>query len=639
MISPRNGLKAAAGVLLCLLFSTVPGVGPGPRPALASDPPKKILSAKIHLRVQWNDEENRHSGQLQISVQGKLRLNPAFSSSEQGPFKEGTEEVSMKGAMLPYIADGMRGSFQFQETKETNDCVETYNQSGSFPVDPYPGPGNLMLHYMGGIADQIAEYKAMAPAGAFDALIDRYVFAVTLPPQEVTGLRVCSDKQETISKEILGGNKIQVHFPFNDDGSMRGHRTWSSDFSHPSAHVSVADLPDVFRAKQFSPARDASGDITYDLRWEIKAPNLARILLLSEPSPGKTVWRDITDTEAEIIVGKRIRLKGAVLPKGKVKEPVGDWSLEGDSEGEEDPYFKKYDADIHHGRVIPLDPKDLKQQHQISLFWSGGERGTVTFSTQVDGETLEAAADLKVRRPRFDVTVEAKQTASIGKAYPGAELNRDCMGSGAHGAATSHACWLQYDGIRFVAENLDRGDINGKTQWVQILLHSNHCENFDDRLCSLFKLKTESLDHCYPYQRGPEAKDLPGVPLGDRKERPMVKEHEWDDGTTTEGVLRSTTILHDCRMVLMFRPEGKKADTEWVPIKEILWQWKARAVFDPWRPDSWFVESAVAPEHPEAEDTQRFPEWEFNSADNNSYSWENACKVRGMPSVKRRGQW
>ena len=46
-------------------------------------------------RVQWNDEESRHSGQLQIQVHGKLRLNPAFSSSEQGPFNEGTDFFEM----------------------------------------------------------------------------------------------------------------------------------------------------------------------------------------------------------------------------------------------------------------------------------------------------------------------------------------------------------------------------------------------------------------------------------------------------------------------------------------------------------------------------------------------------------------
>lgn len=588
---------------------------------MASDPPKQVLSAKIHLRVRWNDEESRHSGQLQIKVHGKLRLNPAFSSSEQGPFKEGAGEVSMKGAMLPYVADAMRGSFQFQETKETNDCVETYHQSGSFPVDPYPGPGNLMLHYMGGIADQVAEYKNLAPGGAFDALIDRYLFAVTLPPQEVTGRRVCSDKEETISKEILGGDKIQIHFPFNHDGCMRGHRTWSSDFSHPGAHVSVADLPDVFRAKPFSPPKDASGDITYDLSWEIKAPSLARILLLSEPSPGKTVWRDITDTEAEIIVGKRIRLKGAVLPKGTVKEPVGDWSLEGDAESEEDPYFKKFDANIHQGRVIPLDPKDLQQQHEITLFWSGGERGSVTFSTQVDGETQEANADLRILRPDLHVTVTAQQGATPGPAFTGAPLDSgDCMGGGAHDAAGAHAWWLQHDGIEFQAENRSQGTVDGRLQWVQMLLDSDLFQEFDDGYEHHQFLVGKALDRCYPYQRGPRAVDQPGAPLGEGEDEPMTEEHLWENGETTEGSLIYCKNVHDCRMVLMFRPNGKKRNTQWVPIKEIFWKWEAEAQYKTAFGLNWVVKSDVVPESPRAEDTDRFPEWERNSADkHNSY--------------------
>ena len=32
-------------------------------------------------------------------------------------------------------------------------------------------------------------------------------------------------------------------------------------------------------------------------------------------------------------------------------------------------------------------------------------------------------------------------------------------------------------------------------------------------------------------------------------------------------------------MVLMFRPKGKKGETEWVPLKEILWAWHASASY------------------------------------------------------------
>ena len=291
----------------------------------------------------------------------------------------------------------------------------------------------------------------------------------------------------------------------------------------------------------------------------------------------------------------------------------------------EDPYFKEFDADIHHGRVIPLDPKDLQQQHEITLFWSGGERGNVTFSTQVDGETQEANADLRILRPDLHVKVTAQQGATPGPAFTGARLNpRDCMGGGAHDAVGAHAWWLQHDGIDFKAENRSQGTVDGRLQGVQLLLNSDLVQNFNDGSRSYRSrqfLVGKALDRCYPYQRGPRAVDQPGAPLGDAEDEPMTEEHYWEDGTTTRGTLKYCKIVHDCRMVLMFRPNGKKRNTQWVPMQEIFWKWEAEAEYTRVFGLGWKVAaSKVVPETPRAEDTDRFPEWERNSADkHNSY--------------------
>jgi hypothetical protein len=584
---------------------------------MGAEPPKQVLSAKINLKVKWDkrdDAGNRRHGQMQIKIQGMLKLNQQFSSLAQG----------LPAVMVPYKVSAMSGNYVYEDTKEVanrNHCgnPETkHKDSGGFTIKPYPDPGNLMLHYLGNMSKQLAPVKNMAPAGAFDTLIDRYLFAVTIPQKEVRGIfrpdaKPCVEKDST---RMILGDKIQIHFKFNEDGTMSGQRSWSSD-NNPSADISVSNLPAVFNAKPFSPPKASPGDVSYDLRWEIKEPCLARILLETKLPSGKKPWKDITDSEAEITVGKKLRFKGVVLPEGKVKKPIGDWTLEGDGGGRHKPYFKQFDANIQYGRVIELDPdKDLKQKNMITLFWSGGKQGAVRFSTEACGETLSAETKLKVIKPNYKVDVTAQQGSTIGPAYTGGALNSDCMGAGAHGAVKAYKWWLQYDGIRFNAENKDKGKTDGEEQWVQILNRHDLWVKFDDDYKN-HQYVTEALDACYPYQRGPEAMDRPGVPLGEKENESMTEEHRWvdDEGNivkTTNGTLMYTKAIQDCRMVLMFRPEGKKGETQWVPIKEILWTWTASAGYS--QSSNWqLYESSVSPGKPKAEDTDTFPEWEKNS--------------------------
>jgi len=596
--------------------------------AIGAEPPKQILSAKISLKVKWDKRGgpgNRRRGKMQIRIQGLLKLNKQFSSLEQG----------LPAVMVPYKVTTMNGNYNFEETREEanrSHCANPaarYKGSGVFTIKPYPGPGNLMLHYMGNMSKELAPLKKMAPAGAFDALIDRYLFAVTIPQEEVKGISLPNAKpcvQKDTSQRILG-DRIEIHFKFNENGTMSGHRSWSSD-SGLSANVSVSNLPAVFNAKPFSPAKSSPGDVSYDLEWEIKEPSLARILMEIKLPTGNKTWKDITDDETEITVGKRLRFKGAVLPEGKVKKPIGDWTLEGDGGGKHKPFFKKFDANIHHGRVIELDPeKDLKKKNMITLFWSGGKQGHVRFSTNATGEALTAEARLKILKPDYKVDVIAQQESTIGPAFTGGALNKDCMGSGAQGAVQKRKWWLQHDGIEFKAENMDKGKIDGQEQWVQILRKHDLWQKFDDNYPEPKKpyhqYLTDALDACYPYQRGSMAGDNPAIPLADKEGETITEKHTWVDEKgkvvkITDGKLMFTEGKHDCRMVLMFKPEGKKGETEWVPIKEIFWIWNASAEYSDvykWQ----LIKSLVLPGSPKAKDTDTFPEWEKNAADPNSY--------------------
>ena len=144
----------------------------------------------------------------------------------------------------------------------------------------------------------------MAPAGAFDTLIDRYLFSVTIPKQEVKGIVRPDGKpcEEIDSTGMILGDKIQIHFKFNEDGTMSGHRSWSSDILHGAA-VSVSNLPAVFNAKSFSPPKVSPGIISYDFSWEIKEPCLARILLEVKLPAGKKAWKDMKKNIGALIGG------------------------------------------------------------------------------------------------------------------------------------------------------------------------------------------------------------------------------------------------------------------------------------------------------------------------------------------------
>ena len=124
-----------------------------PLHAIGAELPKEVLSAKINLKVKWDkrdDAGNRLHGQMQIRIQGMLKLNQQFSSLEQG----------LPAVMLPYKVSAMSGNYTYENTKEVADrhCAnpETrYKGSGVFTIEPYPGPGNLMLHYMGNMSKPV----------------------------------------------------------------------------------------------------------------------------------------------------------------------------------------------------------------------------------------------------------------------------------------------------------------------------------------------------------------------------------------------------------------------------------------------------------------------------------------------------
>jgi hypothetical protein len=331
-------------------------------------------------------------------------------------------------------------------------------------------------------------------------------------------------------------------------------------------------------------------------------------------------WVDITDETVQVVVGEKMKLRGIVMPEDKDPKE-GIWTIEGGgnaSNGADKNYIKRYDADLRKGEVIHL--QDLNTQ-ELEFYWVDGGTGKVKYITRPDGQEVSAEANFEIRKPNYQVTVEASNETKTQNPERGGELSPDeCWGEGAPGAAELNDLWLQYKGIFFEAENLDQGEISGEEQWVQIIEKQSYRRTYENSLIITEEI-TEALDQCYPTQSGPRAKDAPGIPLQKKGKNIIVK--------STNGITKLvyTGKIQKNRMYLMFKPDGD--GSEWVPIKVVNWEWTGNAEYqsdkkgvkdDIWN-NGWRTRDCkIDPLEPKAEDTAEYPEWYKNSGDGSKYA-------------------
>lgn len=624
------------GHVLLLCLSAMIILCSSPR-ASAAKSPEKLLSAKIKLDIDWNYEGGAlghgEHGQLRINIHGKLALNKQFSSVEQG----------LPAVMLPYKTSSMRGRFIYKNTiKESEECYKKFDTSGGFNIKAYPGPGNLMLHYMGGMSEQLSQVRHMAPDGAFDTLIDRYMFGVTIPAKEVKGQKVCRGKTEQISREVLG-NKIEMHFKFNDDGSMSGSRTWSSKAYPLISSVSVSNLPEVFKAKPYSPARETSGEVNYKLSWEVKEPQGVQIFRL-DPNDPHDPGEDITDQEQEIYVGEKIKLEALVYPEPKGQsESMGEWTIPGK-------VLKDWEA-THAGSTKTEIPGEDYRKQEIEFFWFDAEEKGVEQKIVFKPNNREATGKttFRVKRPDYSLYcyhpehgVPPGSLASMGGLAEGAgalnyfhrgpmqiglpleeakccvsytreekEYSRDCQrmkarleemvsnGDPESGGWTQtlyeeqlreykQKCQysgIQYQGIIFISRPFSGKDYKGELQYVQLIKINKD---------NLSKTASWGLDGCYPYPMH--------YPPYSTSDYPAFS----DPGP---GKSRHRDLSF--KMYLMYRPEPKYKDAHaWVPIKRVDWGWGGKIACDAGGECRHVFEADRVTPNARAKEQREYPEWD-----------------------------
>ncbi|MBD3414359.1 MAG: hypothetical protein GF421_08020, partial [Candidatus Aminicenantes bacterium] len=160
-----------------------------------------------------------------------------------------------------------------------------------------------------------------------------------------------------------------------------------------SGSESSFDLPETMWMQSFWKGL-MGGNIEGATSWDIRIP----ILVIEQD--GEDITYDYQkDNIQEEVVGKKINLKGNVKPAHlKMADP--EWII---SDGK---YLKEFRANEDKGEKVELEDADKKNQEVHFHWYDKGEKLKVTYSAEVEGETLYAEAFFNVKKPSIIIRAE-----------------------------------------------------------------------------------------------------------------------------------------------------------------------------------------------------------------------------------------
>ncbi len=558
------------------------------------------VQATVSVKVSWN-KHDEHGGNLEDKG--------SMSSSVSGVLVK-SQDRSGVFLFVPESA-GMHATVKYHNVrtyKKTGKIYLMEDGSGNVEVlspqslgDPQ-SQGHLELMAMtgpGGIAHALQLGGEVDPFTVMEMMKsgenkDHYSFSVTTP------IKTIITDEEGKSKEGLRGIHFALIAGALNDGTINSSAKWTSDKVKPLIGYQS------FMGTKYEPPK--SGDVEYAVNWTFgEIPPVAEI---QREVNGE--WVNITDETVKAVVGEKIKLRGVVRPENK--DPgTGTWTLEGGGTGRN--YIERYEANISKGEVIDLKNLNTKE---LEFYWVDGGAATVEYTAQTDVNKASAEAGFEIRKPEYRVTINASGETKVQPPERGERLDQnECWGEGAYSAASPDDLWLQYQGIRFKAENLDRAEISGSERWVQIITKQFYYQTWDGVRSEEYI--TKALDVCYPSWEGPRGGDFPGILL-ERDGKCLTR--KLSNGT--EAPMTYTGKTQENRVYLMFKPDGE--ESEWVPVKVFDWTWVGNAQYlsiDADDPDTrgWTPKDCeIIPKQPEAVDTSEYPEWKKNAGDNSQYS-------------------
>ena len=544
--------------------------------------PKEVISINININMDWNHRgsgNTRTIGTFMVNVTGKARL---------------TEK---KGECLKYEPVGMKATGKFKQ--RTIQEAEHFDCSGQvimrmegFETVPVSADNFLIISNLG----HLGKVAAMQYKGNFN-IEDMFDQKKNSDSDNYSSMLVASFKctqrggcgNEGYFKEGIIPIALNIFKELTPMG-MHGSYTWKSKDGLPSFMIGIGDFKGD---RRFNPSKGQGA--RYRVSWNF-----------DESKPILQIWRkgkNITYTNQEVKVGEKIELECKVIPKFEGKPEYQEWFIDEGYYGKKR-YIKKFDASKEKGEVLKLTENDLKKP-KIIFYWKDAGDGTVKCKAKVKGENIDAQTEFSVRKPDYQVKVDAKKSSALGNINTGGTLPKGecCIDKSHKGKGPIYG--LQYDGIEFECESKEQ---EKSFQWVQLINDELYYDN-SVRQDWTWNIKGLGLDHCYPYEHGKKAKDQPGM------EAPKNPEN-----TKEEVYIFRVRKTQTSMMYLMYRPEGK--DNEWVPLCIVEWTWQGSIIYK----NKWLKDVKLEnPAEWKIKETSKYPEWAHNTCD--SKKWE--CSTEG----------
>jgi hypothetical protein len=505
--------------------------------------PDEEMHANITVTMSWDKQFDRthETGSATLRVTGKIKL-----ANEESEF-------------LQYEPQNLTATYDFEFTRVMTDpgdeCFgkkilhETGSGGGTPQLD-----FQAMLGSMGQM--HLIQYQATS-GGGFDVGrmmsmgmgggdgFDAYTFMLVAPGVvKTTERRMCPGSEtRTIPRTAV----FQMRCKELTSRAPSGSYKWASDVDWspgqtPPMEVFVGSCDGT---DFFGPAK-GGGDVSYSVSWDF-----------GEPKPiVKILWEDddITDEEADVLIGRKVRLKAKPLPEGLSISNV-NWEVDRDL------VMAGYTSNSGNAAVVPFS-KDAFNQPELEVFFRKGSleglEAKVKVSGKVDGSDVEAETTIKVFQPE----IGSSDIRPYGSVTLGPHADGEChlyLGS--------------------VSANRDGMDIEQAIvmPWVD---EDQHLLQYVQRIKEdLLEYRGESfiqqkndewcLDTYYPANQRP----------------PTPREARFLDSPGPPVLPRSTKEIHvhdQFETYLMFKPSSNPEDPDaiWVPIEVQRWDWAAGAECD-----------------------------------------------------------
>ena len=590
--------------------------------AAHADEPEKIIPVNLSVNISWNiDEGNKiRKGHFTMNAKTALTLDRPGSALDQNP--------ALTPFSLKYDGITFTGSLHFEETLTQKEpqppqcppLLESYSGSRPFAYSPPKGKGgiNSLLLRRWGIAK--SRLKSQVSGVGAQQFLAQLQSQMGIPPSYYEFFGGSISGQHTIygkKRAMVNGQcryekaetkvsmcKVGLRFPIPEQGPMEGEKTWRAELDTLPRNFAISlSQTGVGNEKPFRPENvGKGGNATYSITWNFKkiSPDL-RIRRLKDGQ-----WVDVTGDTETVVVGEPIRLEAfAITDSGDVQQ--GQWSIPGKTVKH---FIVMHEGKNISGKAIALGEEDLKDPEITFYWWDKSKKPlVVTNRTTVDGKQMTAETRFDVKEPDIRVRTEVPPGDWIIVNTP------ECDAQGENCTDYVNLVYHPRDAGKDFSIRFSHGPLPaqfpGETQYVQIVKVAHQREETGMGNCRDGS-DLDGLDKSYPYARGPETADRPGVPMPfeclKRDEKGRCT--EADTNVDSDYRVKSFTEMH-FEMTLMFRPD--KPQSIFVPLWVIDWSWIANLHRPTWD-DPWNANDSCIKVIGNQE-AEEFPEWDHVSPD------------------------